>query len=44
MARADWASDLGPSAGRGVFEGTPAALIAARSALTDEHLAAYVGA
>jgi len=27
-----------------VFEGPPAALVAARSTLTGEHLAAYVGA
>ncbi|MET7424995.1 excinuclease ABC subunit UvrA [Dactylosporangium sp. NPDC005555] len=48
MARADWIIDLGPGAGhdggRLVFEGTPAALVAARSTLTGEHLAAYVGA
>jgi excinuclease UvrABC ATPase subunit len=47
MARADWIIDLGPGAGhdggRVVFEGTPADLIAARSTLTGEHLAAYVG-
>ena len=47
MAHADWIIDLGPSAGhdggRIVFEGTPADLIAARSTLTGEHLAAYVG-
>jgi len=47
MAHADWIIDLGPGAGhdggRIVFEGTPAALIAARSTLTGEHLAAYVG-
>jgi branched-chain amino acid transport system ATP-binding protein len=30
--------------GRIVFEGTPAQLAAARSTLTGEHLAAYVGA
>ena len=30
--------------GRVVFEGTPADLVAARSTLTGEHLAAYVGA
>jgi excinuclease UvrABC ATPase subunit len=39
--------DLGPGAGhdggRIVFEGTPADLVAARSTLTGEHLAAYVG-
>ncbi|MDQ0746611.1 excinuclease UvrABC ATPase subunit [Streptomyces africanus] len=48
MAHADWIIDLGPGAGhdggRIVFEGTPAALVAARSTLTGEHLAAYVGA
>jgi excinuclease UvrABC ATPase subunit len=47
MAHADWIIDLGPDAGhdggRIVFEGTPADLIAARSTLTGEHLAAYVG-
>ncbi len=47
MARADWIIDLGPGAGhdggRIVFEGTPADLVAARSTLTAEHLAAYVG-
>ena len=47
MAHADWIIDLGPGAGhdggRVVFEGTPAALIAARSTLTGQHLAAYVG-
>jgi excinuclease UvrABC ATPase subunit len=47
MARADWVIDLGPGAGheggRIVFEGTPADLVAARSTLTGEHLAAYVG-
>ena len=47
MAHADWIIDLGPGAGhdggRIVFEGTPADLIAARSTLTGEHLAAYVG-
>jgi excinuclease UvrABC ATPase subunit len=47
MARADWIIDLGPGAGhdggRIVFEGTPAELVAARSTLTGEHLAAYVG-
>jgi excinuclease UvrABC ATPase subunit len=47
MAHADWIIDLGPGAGhdggRIVFEGTPAALVAARSTLTGEHLAAYVG-
>ncbi|MET9158349.1 excinuclease ABC subunit UvrA [Streptomyces parvulus] len=48
MAHADWIIDLGPGAGhdggRVVFEGTPAALVADRSTLTGEHLAAYVGA
>ncbi|MDH6145002.1 excinuclease ABC A subunit [Kitasatospora sp. GP30] len=48
MAHADWIIDLGPGAGhdggRIVFEGTPSALVAARSTLTAEHLAAYVGA
>jgi excinuclease UvrABC ATPase subunit len=48
MAHADWIIDLGPGAGhaggRIVFEGTPANLLAARSTLTGEHLAAYVGA
>ncbi|MFC0006323.1 ATP-binding cassette domain-containing protein [Micromonospora siamensis] len=46
MAHADWIVDLGPGAGhdggRVVFEGTPADLVAARSTLTGEHLAAYV--
>ncbi|MFC8761669.1 ATP-binding cassette domain-containing protein [Streptomyces sp. NPDC057193] len=48
MAHADWIIDLGPGAGhdggRIVFEGTPADLVAARSTLTGEHLATYVGA
>ena len=48
MAHADWIVDLGPGAGhdggRIVFEGPPAGLVAARSTLTGEHLAAYVGA
>ena len=48
MAHADWIIDLGPGAGhdggRVVFEGTPSELVAARSTLTGEHLAAYVGA
>ncbi len=47
MAHADWIIDLGPGAGhdggRVVFEGTPADLVAARSTLTGQHLAAYVG-
>jgi excinuclease UvrABC ATPase subunit len=46
MAHADWIIDLGPGAGhdggRIVFEGAPADLVAARSTLTGEHLAAYV--
>src|SRR5690606_38774000 len=46
MAHADWIIDLGPGAGhdggRVVFEGTPADLVAAKSTLTGEHLAAYV--
>ena len=48
MAHADWIIDLGPGAGhdggRVVFEGPPAELVATRSTLTGEHLAAYVGA
>jgi excinuclease ABC A subunit len=48
MAHADWIIDLGPGAGhdggRIIFEGTPADLVAARSTLTGEHLAAYLGA
>jgi excinuclease UvrABC ATPase subunit len=48
MAHADWIIDLGPGAGhdggRIVFEGPPADLVAARSTLTGEHLARYVGA
>ena len=32
----------GHDGGRVVFEGTPAELVAARSTLTGEHLAAYV--
>ena len=47
MAHADWIIDLGPGAGhdggRIVFEGPPADLVAARSTLTGEHLATYVG-
>ncbi len=46
MAHADWIIDLGPGAGheggRIVFEGTPADLVATRSTLTGEYLAAYV--
>ncbi|MFI7501324.1 ATP-binding cassette domain-containing protein [Streptomyces sp. NPDC049687] len=48
MAHADWIVDLGPGAGhdggRIVYEGTPCDLVTARSTLTGEHLAAYVGA
>lgn len=47
MAHADWIIDLGPGAGYDggtvVFEGTPADLVAARTTLTGQHLAAYVG-
>ncbi|MFI2317779.1 daunorubicin resistance protein DrrC [Streptomyces sp. CB00072] len=47
MAHADWIIDLGPGAGHDggkiVFEGAPADLVAARSTLTGEHLAEYVG-
>jgi excinuclease UvrABC ATPase subunit len=47
MAHADWIIDLGPGAGhdggRIVFEGPPADLVATRSTVTGEHLAAYVG-
>lgn len=47
MAHADWIIDLGPGAGHDggkiVFEGTPANLVAARSTLTGEHLAAFTG-
>jgi excinuclease UvrABC ATPase subunit len=47
MAHADWIIDLGPGAGhdggRIVFEGTPGALVAARSTLTGQHLASFVG-
>ncbi|MEO8361213.1 MAG: excinuclease ABC subunit UvrA [Vicinamibacteria bacterium] len=46
MAHADWIIDLGPGAGheggRVVFEGTPKALVTARSTLTGKHLATYV--
>ncbi|MET3807829.1 excinuclease UvrABC ATPase subunit [Nakamurella sp. UYEF19] len=46
MAHADWIIDLGPGAGHDggkvVFQGTPADLVAGRSTLTGEHLAAYV--
>ncbi|ASR39328.1 daunorubicin resistance protein DrrC [Prauserella marina] len=48
MAHADWIIDLGPGAGHDggkvVFEGTPSDLVADRSTITGEHLAAYVGA
>ncbi len=48
MAHADWIIDLGPGAGHDggniVFQGTPAALVADRSTLTGQHLAAYIGA
>jgi excinuclease UvrABC ATPase subunit len=48
MAHADWIIDLGPGAGhdggRIVFEGSPRDLVTARSTLTGQHLAAYVGA
>ena len=47
MAHADWIIDLGPGAGhdggRIVFEGPPANIVAARSTLTGQHLAVYVG-
>ena len=47
MAHADWIIDLCPGrrhdGGRIVFEAAPADLVAARSTLTGEHLAAYVG-
>ena len=47
MAHADWIIDLGPGAGhdggRIVFEGTPADLVAGKSTLTGEHLAAFAG-
>ncbi len=46
IAHADWIIDLGPGAGhdggRVVFQGTPAQMVAARSTLTGEHLAAFV--
>ena len=46
MAHGDWIIDLGPGAGheggRIVFEGTPSDLVADRSTLTGQHLAAYV--
>ena len=47
MAQADWLIDLGPGAGREggrvVFEGTPAELVAGRSTVTGQYLAAYIG-
>lgn len=47
MAHADWIIDLGPGAGhdggRIVYEGPPAELVSARSTLTGQHLASYVG-
>ena len=47
MAYADWIIDLGlgggHDGGRVVFGGTPSDLVATRSTLTGEHLAAYVG-
>jgi excinuclease UvrABC ATPase subunit len=47
MAHADWIIDLGPGAGKDggriVFEGRPQDLVAARSTLTGDHLASYVG-
>jgi excinuclease UvrABC ATPase subunit len=47
MAHADWIVDLGPGAGHDggqvVFEGPPADLVAGRSTLTGQHLAAFVG-
>jgi excinuclease UvrABC ATPase subunit len=48
MAHADWIIDLGPGAGhdggRIVFSGIPSQLVADRSTLTGQHLAAYVAA
>jgi excinuclease UvrABC ATPase subunit len=48
MAHADWIVDIGPGAGHDggkvVFEGTPAELVAAKTTLTGQHLAAYVEA
>ena len=46
MRTPDWiiySAGAGHDGGRAVFEGTPAALVAARSTLTGGHLAAYVG-
>lgn len=46
MAHADWIIDIGPGAGhdggRIVFEGTPTDLVADKSTLTGQHLAAYI--
>ncbi|WP_216902260.1 ATP-binding cassette domain-containing protein [Nocardia alni] len=48
MAHADWIIDLGPGAGHDggaiIFEGTPTDLVTARTTLTAQHLAEYVGA
>ena len=48
MAHADWIVDIGPGAGQQggkvVFEGTPTELVTAKSTLTGQHLAEYVGA
>ncbi|MFT4232086.1 MAG: excinuclease ABC subunit UvrA [Leucobacter sp.] len=48
MAHADWIIDIGPGAGQQggtiSFEGTPRQLVDARSTLTGQHLAEYVGA
>ena len=47
MAHADWIIDLGPGAGHDggtiTFAGTPSDLVADRSTLTGQYLAAYVG-
>ncbi len=47
MAHADHLIDIGPGAGHEggtvVFQGTPAELVAARTTLTGQHLAEYVG-
>ena len=47
MAHADWIIDLGPGAGHEIggcaLEDDPTAVVAARSTLTGEHLATYVG-
>lgn len=47
MVHADWIIDVDPGAGHDgghvVFEGTPTDLVAARSTLTGEHLAAFAG-